>query len=586
MDIVVVEDSLAIRRLLVRSLTSVPGAHVVGEVASEAEAIEMIRRKTPDLVVLDLALSPGNGLNVLRNLRAEGQTCKVLVLTHQPLDVYRMQCEALGADGFHDKATDIHLIVELVRKWVSEEPASGRADPEPAPVIQLMPAMAFRDAVTALPNRTALLEKLDLAVRIARRDGHGLAVFVVALEELAHVRSKLGVQRSDDVLAQAGARLAGAFSRGDVVARLAEDGFSVVVTRVVSEDSANRIGEQIVDLMRPEFVCGQRMLPMSSGVGMALFPQNGNTPQALLSLADHRARQANRAQNMSAFLASQPAALEVEHEPMLPRLRAAIGTPAFSLAYQPQCRIDNGTLSGLEALARWTDPGRGPVSPAQFITLAEENGLIDELSSQIFEDALTEHARWKAAGLRTPTLALNVSAVQVRPALIDTWAELLQRHQVSAEDIELEFTETAVLGDGPEVSRTLRTLRDMGFSLALDDFGVGYSSMSMLQRLPISTLKIDRSFVADIDQSPRSAAIVGSMIRLAQGLQIRVIAEGVEREQQLGVLKDMGCEEIQGYLLAKPMAGQDFTHWNQRHSSSPWAHAQGRLPAKPFLNFS
>ena len=245
-------------------------------------AIEMIRRKAPDLVVLDLALSPGNGLNVLRNLRAEGRKCKVLVLTHQPLDVYRMQCEALGADGFHDKATDIHLIVELVRGWVAEAPVEY-IEPKPAPVVPLMPVMAYRDAVTALPNRPALLEKLDLALRIARRDGHGLAVFVVALEELSYVRKKLGVERSDDVLAQAGARLAGAFPRGDVVARMAEDGFSVVVTRVTSEDGANHIGEQIAELMKPEFVCGQRLLPMSSGVGMAMFPHHGHTAQALLS---------------------------------------------------------------------------------------------------------------------------------------------------------------------------------------------------------------------------------------------------------------------------------------------------------------
>ncbi|MET0335319.1 MAG: EAL domain-containing protein [Rhizobacter sp.] len=418
MNIVIVEDSPSIRRLIECNLRAVPGANVVGEAAGEAEAISLIRQKRPDFVVLDLSLSPGKGTNVLQQVRADGCDAKIVVLSNQPLEIFRSQCMALGADAFYDKITDIGLVVQMVREGVDRETA-------PAP-LDLIPA----------PASTA-----------------------------THPCGLLAMPRPVPEL------------RGSV------------------------------------------------------------DPDALL-----------------------------------PRLRDAIGTSALTLAFQPQCTVDGGALSGVEALARWTDPTRGPISPEQFVPLAEENGLIDQLSRHLFDTALAERKRMLASGMDLPPLALNVSALQVRSELIDFWAEMLERHDTRPGDIELEFTETAMMSDGQEATRTLNRLRDMGFSLALDDFGVGYSSLSMLQRLPISVLKIDRSFVADIEHSPRSAAIVGSVIRLAHGLQIRVIAEGVEREQQRDILSDMGCDDMQGYLLGRPLAAPAFTRWMERHQSTPWLH--------------
>lgn len=569
MNIVIVEDSSSIRRLIERNLHEVPGAHIVGQAAGEAEAIALIREKRPDLVLLDLSLSPGKGTNVLRQVRAEGIACRIAVLTNQPLEVFRAQCLALGADAFYDKTTDIGLVVESVRAATAA--ASGPAA-RPTSPLPTSP-MGLRDALTSLPTRTALLEKLDLALRIARRDGHSLAVYVVALEDLAGLQRTCGLQRSEDLIAQAGERLTGAFARSDVVARLAEDGFSVVVTRIEAEDDAARIRGQIAELMEPVFTCGSRGVRLGSGIGMALFPRDGATAQELVALADHRAREENVERRLGAAT-SRPASALASPDPLLHDLRAAIGTPAMTLAFQPQCTLSDGTLSGIEALARWTHPVRGPVSPAQFVQLAEENGLIEPLSSHLFDHALAARRQLVPPGQPLPVLALNVSALQVGPQLIDLWVELLDRHATRACEIELEFTETAVLSDGPEVARTLAKLRDMGFSLALDDFGVGYSSLSMLQRLPISTLKIDRSFVADIEFSSRSAAIVGSMIRLAHGLQIRVVAEGVEREQQLDILKDLGCDEIQGYLLARPLPAAAFCRWAEEHRGAPWPAAR------------
>jgi diguanylate cyclase (GGDEF)-like protein len=565
MNIILVEDSAAIRRLLVRHVGAVPGAQVVGEAAGEAEAIALIRRENPDLVLLDLNLAPGNGMNVLRQLRADGQRCKVLVLTHQPLEANRLQCEALGADGFHDKSTDIDVIVAKVRAWIAQGTAVSPA-PLPDPDMPSGP-MGLLDPVTSLPNRTALLERLHLAIRIAQRDGHSLGVFVVALDGMDAIRGAHGAPRGDELITQAGTRLSTAFSRSDVVARLAADGFAVVVTRIDSEAAAEDVSRKLVTVMEPAFALGASSQPVLCGVGMAMYPQNGVSAQGLLSLADHRARQACAARHPAA---SASMARPREHDSLLPRLRSAIGTAAIGLAFQPQCRIDNGEISGIEALARWNDPVRGPITPCRFVAMAEENGLIDELSVHLFDSALTQYAAWLKAGLVPPRLALNVSALQVRPALIETWARLLSRHGLSAGNFELEFTETAVLSDGPEVGRTLHTLREMGFALALDDFGIGYSSLSMLQRLPITTLKIDRSFVADIERSPRSAAIVESMVRLAHGLQIRVIAEGVERTEQRDILHRMGCEEMQGYLLAKPLPGTRYATWADQHRASAW----------------
>ena len=251
----------------------------------------------------------------------------------------------------------------------------------------------------------------------------------------------------------------------------------------------------------------------------------------------------------------------VERMTVESELRAAIAAGQLELHYQPQLCLEDRSLAGMEALVRWRHPRLGLLAPGRFVPLAEDCGLIWELGLSVMELAVAQLAAWDRAGLQVPRIAVNVSPAQLRPELVERIVEILERHGVDACRLEVELTESALTADGPAANGLLQALRRMGASIAIDDFGVGYSSLTLLRRLPISALKIDRSFVAELASNRQDAAIVEAILRMAHSVGLRTVAEGVEHAEQQAALGELGCQEVQGYLCARPLEAKAASAW-------------------------
>ncbi len=315
----------------------------------------------------------------------------------------------------------------------------------------------------------------------------------------------------------------------------------------------------ILESMRPSFPIGGEELHVTASIGVSLFPDDGRHADQLLKAADvalYRAKTAGRNRWQLVNAAMDRAAYE--QIVLEAQLRRAIEQAQFSLVYQPQIDLRSGQVAGVEALVRWRHPEWGVVPPEQFIPLAEETGLIYELGLWILEEACDQHRRWREAGLGDLRIAVNISPYQLRrPGFESDVRAILERTDMVLDQLEFELTETALMQEG-ETTRLLERLAAMGMSVALDDFGTGYSSLGYLRRFPIDRIKIDRSFVRDISGSQSDGALARAVIMLAHGLNIRVIAEGVETAAQLGLLRHFGCDEAQGFLLGEPVTDDDL----------------------------
>ncbi len=415
---------------------------------------------------------------------------------------------------------------------------------------------ATHDALTGLPNRTLFGQLLEKALVTAHDGGDRLAVAFFDLDHFKLVNDGLGHNVGDELLVAVAKRLADSIGERDVVARMGGDEFILILPDV--DDVRPRI-KGILEAIRPSFQIGGQELHVTASIGVSLFPDDGRNADQLLKSADvalYRAKSAGRDRWQLVNAAMDGAAFErikLEAE-----LRRAIDLAQFTLVYQPQINLRSGQVIGVEALVRWRHPEWGVVQPEQFIPLAEETGLIYDLGLWILETACRQHAAWREAGLDDLRLAVNISPVQLkRNGLEQDVRAIIDETGMALDRLEFELTETALMQEG-ETTKLLQRLASLGISVALDDFGTGYSSLSYLRRFPIDRIKIDRSFVCDISGSQSDGALARAVIMLAHGLNVGVIAEGVETAAQLSLLRHFGCDEAQGYLLGAPVAGDDL----------------------------
>ncbi len=421
--------------------------------------------------------------------------------------------------------------------------------------------LAHHDLLTDLPNRALLHEKIGAAIERARRDGRKVALMFVDLDRFKNVNDSLGHAAGDELLRRYAMRLTEALRAADVVARQGGDEFTVLASDLVGAQDAARVADKLLEAVQRPFTIGQRELQVGCSVGIALYPDSGKDFETLLRNADtamYAAKEDGRGcyRFHSAEMSRRATErMELEHD-----LRRALADGAqLSLAFQPQIDMHNGALVGMEALARWKHPQRGAVSPALFVPIAEDSGLIVALGEWALREACRLRAKWLAAGLKQGAVAVNVSSMQFRePDFLDSVKRVLEEAQLPAALLELEVTESVLMAGVEQVSATLEALGSLGLQLAIDDFGTGYSSLGYLKRLPVHKLKIDRSFVIELPRDAHSCAIAEAIVGLANGLNLRVIAEGVETEAQAEFLRRSGCHEAQGYLYAAPLGAQDF----------------------------
>ena len=441
--------------------------------------------------------------------------------------------------------------------------------------------LAQFDPLTGLPNRALLADRFSQAIAQARRHGTQLGALFIDLDEFKQVNDTLGHAGGDALLKEVAVRLQSCVRTGDTVARISGDEFAVVLADLARPDDAALVAQKIIDQLAAAFdIHGQEVL-VTASVGIAVFPGDGDNAEALLGAADaamYRAKQAGR--NSYQFFTVEIHQRSRARSQMGVDLRHALEREEFSLAYQPKYRLTDRRPCGGEALLRWNHTERGNVPPVEFIPVLEEIGLILQVGEWVLGRVCADIKAWQAAGLPPMPIAVNLSARQFRLQDLDARIrEVVRAAGVDPALLELEITESQLMSNPDQAIRMMRALREAGLRLAIDDFGTGYSSLAYLTRFPVSTLKIDRSFIKDMFEDRGDATIVRTVIEMAHMLDFIVVAEGVETEEQARFLTLMRCDQAQGYLFARPMPTAEFSALITREGRAlPWS---SDAPASP-----
>lgn len=425
---------------------------------------------------------------------------------------------------------------------------------------EVLKELAERDSLTGLANRNTFLYNLSNTIARCEREQGSAAVFFIDLDKFKQINDSLGHNAGDKVLIETAKRFGKSLRQNDLIARIGGDEFTVIIEHLHNVHDAGDLARKLIKCLNKPITYEGRDLYLDTSIGIAVYPDDGDAPLELMRNADaamYKAKKAggsdfhfySKEMNQNALMWMQ---LEAD-------LRQALKQKKLEVFYQPQFDIHNNQLIGVEALARWNHPEKGMIPPDQFIALAEDKGLIHELGSQILEQACSDVKNWSTKGEIPLSLAVNISPKQLNesdlPSLIQA---ILDKTGFCSEQLELEVTESYILQDPEDAIHKLQQLRDMNIQLALDDFGTGYSSLSYLKRLPLTKLKIDKSFVDGIVDLPEDRAISTTIIALGTSLNLTVIAEGTEDESQINILRQEGCHQAQGYFYGKPQSAKQL----------------------------
>jgi diguanylate cyclase (GGDEF)-like protein len=418
--------------------------------------------------------------------------------------------------------------------------------------------LANYDTLTGLPNRALLSERLGRAIVRARRQETRVAVLFLDLDRFKDINDSMGHAAGDRLLKAAATRLQATVSASDTVARLGGDEFTVVLEDVENLMAVERMARDILIAFTAPLELDERHdVSITPSLGISLYPDHALVPTDLLKFADTAMYQAKADGRNTYQIYNETMDTEArQRAAVISALRKAIERNEFRLVYQPRMSLADGSLTGVEALLRWKSAELGEISPAVFVPLAEESGLILSMGEWVVRAACQQLRDWRKQGFSELSIGINVSVLQLlRGNLPAFLSEQLRHFGLPAERVELEVTESMVMQNAAQATAMLNELRQLGVSLAIDDFGTGYSSLVYLKRLPIDTLKIDKEFIDDLTRDPDDEAITSTIITMGHSLGLNVIAEGVETEAQLNFLRDHGCDEIQGHWLSRPIEG-------------------------------
>jgi diguanylate cyclase (GGDEF)-like protein len=425
-------------------------------------------------------------------------------------------------------------------------------------VESLLRHQAYHDRLTSLPNRLLFDEQLSLALANAYRQGEMLAVAFLDLDRFKIINDTLGHDVGDQILQQATQRMQKCLRQSDTIARWGGDEFTLLLPHIHQREDISSIARQILEILSAPFFIADRELYVTASLGIALAPYDGEDASELLKNADismYHAKQQGR--NNYQFYSPEMNTKGREQLELAGDLRKALSKNEFRLYYQPQVDLSTGEIVSMEALIRWQHPQLGIIPPNQFIPLAEETGLICPIGEWVIRTACIQHRAWRKAGFPPLRIAVNLSARQFQQqGLVKTIIKILNSTQVEPAYLELEITESIAMQDINLTIKVLQELRQMGIRIAMDDFGTGYSSLSTLKYFPLHTLKIDRSFIKDSIVNPSDAAIAKAVVALGKGLNLRILAEGVETKEQLAFLRSIGCDAAQGYFFSKPLPSE------------------------------
>ena len=420
--------------------------------------------------------------------------------------------------------------------------------------------LAYYDVLTGLANRHLFLERVEQQLRGALSAGHKMALCLIDLDRFKNINDSLGRSAGDSLLRQVANWLTAHSGDANIVARIDEDRFALVIPEMTSEAQIVRIIERTnAEFLNHSFQLNDTAYRVAAKIGVAVFPQDGGDADTLFKHAEAALKKAKAGGDRYLFYAPKMTDTVTGRLNLENQLRRALEMDEFVLHYQPKIFVATGQLAGAEALIRWNDPLTGLVPPGRFIPILEETGLIHDVGRWALNQAMQDYLRWRSAGLAAVRVAVNLSPLQLRHRdFIAEMRKIVGIHPEVAAGLELEITESLIMEDVNLSIASLTAVREMGVRVAIDDFGTGFSSLSYLSKLPVDTLKIDRSFVVDMVTGPDGLSLVSIIINLAHSLKLEVVAEGVETDQQLRLLRELDCDEIQGYLISKPLPAANF----------------------------
>lgn len=418
------------------------------------------------------------------------------------------------------------------------------------------------DALTGLPNRMMAFDRIKLEISRARRSDQRFAVFFIDLDNFKTVNDSMGHAIGDELLVAIGGSVQAAIRESDIVARLGGDEFLVLAPDIGTDVKARELAERLIAAVSESRMLAGRKVVANCSIGIALYPDNGKSMEELMANADNAMYQAKSTRDGTAIFFTEEMNIRLRNRMQMEHdLNLAVELGQLEVHFQPLFETANRRHCGAEVLLRWTHPERGAISPEVFIPLAEETGQIVGIGDWVLEQACRNWSAWHKAGINPGFLAINVSRIQFKKRLSAKLAELMSNYSIPKQALELEITERVLLDDHDQIAEELNSLRAAGLTLSLDDFGTGYSSLSYLKRFRFDVLKIDRSFVTGLPDNPDDVLLVKAILAMAKGFDIKVVAEGVENQDQFSFLTKQGCDFSQGFFLARPMNVESYSNF-------------------------
>ncbi len=575
--VLIIDDEEQIRNLLIDVLGT---TYQCSDAGSAEEALAALAKTTFDLVISDIDMGGMSGLELVPRVHSlSPDTVVVMVSGNQDIE-FAIQAMRVGAFDYITKPIDLRHVEASVERAINQSNLLKEKRRDKDQIESLLQQrteevhwLGNYDTVTQLPNRALFEDRLEQAVAIAKATGQSLGVLFISLDQFKKVNDSLGHGPGDVLLREFAERLKSCINRSDTVARFGNDEFALLRTQIDgTKDVIETIGS-LSQVLKFSFDLPGHELFATASVGVSLFPVDGDDSQTLLKNAGAALYKAKRSGGANyQFFTADLHELAASRLALESNLRRAIHNEEFLLHYQPRVSVDSLAITGLEALVRWQHPQLGLVSPSEFIPLAEDTGLIVPIGEWVLRAACLQGRRWIEEGFAPIPIAVNISARQFHDRdLSQTVIRILEETAFSPKYLELELTESSIMQNEEFAASMLNQLKSMGVNISIDDFGTGFSSLASLKRLPIDALKIDQSFVREATTDPDDAALVMAIITLGHNLRLKVVAEGVETDDQLRFLQLLRCDEIQGYFFSKPVPADTLSSLFDTQIKTNWA---------------
>lgn len=607
--VLIIDDELPIRNILLEALKD---RYDCQSASSAEEGLEVLRRDRFSLVISDINMKGITGLEMVPEILSAAPDTVVIIMSGEQAIESAIAALRVGAFDYLLKPfDDLRLVQAAVRRGVEyyqlrvskreyELDLEVKVQERTAALLETtrrleteiaernraeerLNYLSYHDVLTELPNRVLFMDRLGQALSGARRENHLVAVLLLSIDRFRDVSETLGSACADDLICDIAERLTGSMREGDTIAYWGSDEFAFMFSELEKNEDAIQISKRLQATLESKFTLPSDDIYITASIGIALHPLNGQDEATLMKNAAAALAQAKqRGGNNYQFYTAEMNAKALHRLSLESSLRRAIEREEFVLHYQPKVDINTWEIAGAEALIRWNHPEKGLISPVDFIPLAEETGLIGPIGEWVLRTSCSDLKRWSGSS-QPLTLSSNISARQFQdPNFFAMVMSILDEGRILPGQLELELTESSIMTNLDSALRTLTALQSSGVRISIDDFGTGFSSLAYLKRLPIDILKIDRSFVHDTSTDPDDAALVMAIITLAHNLRLKVVAEGVENEDQLRFLHLLRCDEIQGFLFSKPLPADDFQRlfFEGQFSSSQWTALRLKLHIK------